>query len=580
MILRRFLGLVPLLGALVALTFSTPIKAAPSVFEPVEAAGTIDLPGIGEVPREIIWTADGSHMVLIPGGEYTLGHPAPPTPAEGPPATVTLEPFYIDKFEVRYEQYLKVARETGLGVPRSQAFQNLLAEGKPIIGISHDDALNYAQSVRKDLPTEAEWEAAARGKEGNLYPWGSNPEPGVAVLGLGGGGTTKPVDQLGRDVSPYGVVGMGGNVSEWTKDRYHRDYYRRVDGQTNPEVTDATESVTVRGGNFFGRSDGRVTLRTPQIPTSVREEVGFRTVFRVRPRPVEVAEATPAPSPTPGPTRGERIEDLLEVAYPHFVDPRGNPIGRGLRGRSLESRPMGFLNATPYTLTIGFGGTDSGRLYDFPQQLSAASYQTLQVPHNLSVRILAWAPGSPFEDRLLDLGGTHTTARPLVFLRHDLLGPVIMPDGEIAPAPERPEARQIYPGAFHPRWNDFSIFNGTGYPVELTVRSSRDGAGVKVEVLDAGDVFFFEDAPPAEYTLTAKYIGAAEEVTSNEARFINNDSAQARTVLLQPNTASARQYRVATRELPEIGIRVRDIRLPSEALSLYVPGAEGSPRRR
>ncbi len=142
-------------------------------------------------------------------------------PAEAPAHPVTLATYYIDTHEVTVRQYALFLKETG---HKDNERQRALAreapnasasEGLPVVMVTAPDARDYAEWAGKRLPTEAQWERAARGGDGRLSPWGTTPpvwdkkrEPRQIV----------PVMSFPYDVSPFGVFDMAGNAMEWTKD--------------------------------------------------------------------------------------------------------------------------------------------------------------------------------------------------------------------------------------------------------------------------------------------------------------------------------------------------------------------------
>src|SRR5690606_27589890 len=228
-------------AALASLTFLVP-TLAPSVaqgqgfpFEPIPGTEMVDTGTYGVLPREVIWKTDGREMVLIPQGTYTIGRPTGTRdevpPSESPQATVTLGWYYIDRYEVDQKTYGEFAAVRGARRPSVTVNQDMIGPDLPAIGITYMDSLGYARHHGKDLPTEAEWEVAGRGPDSNLYPWGSNPEEGAARVALGPMAGARSGGSSPRDKSPFGVYDLGGNVSEWTKNYYHRGYYSLVDGQ-------------------------------------------------------------------------------------------------------------------------------------------------------------------------------------------------------------------------------------------------------------------------------------------------------------------------------------------------------------
>ena len=169
--------------------------------------------------------------------------------------------FWIDKFEVTVDEYhacgeAGVCTPTG-GVPWNEV-QPPDVPNLPVTGVTWKQAESYCAWAGKRLPTEAEWEKAARGTEGARWPWGDAwPECGQAHLLLGEDCRIRhplPVDEHPADVSPYGVIGMLGNVQEWVQDWAARSYYETAPG-TDPPGPDRAEAYhetfkVVRGGYF------------------------------------------------------------------------------------------------------------------------------------------------------------------------------------------------------------------------------------------------------------------------------------------------------------------------------------------
>ena len=196
-------------------------------------------------------------MVPVPGGWFTMGSNERGADSY-PSKRIYLKPFYIDKYEVTVKQY---ARCKNAGVCEKPATGPSSNWGKgfrgnhPINGVSWYDAALYCKWAGKRLPTEAEWEKAARGTDQRLYPWG-NQKPGCkyAVLrdknGPGcGKNSTWPVGSKPLGVSPYGAHDMAGNVWEWVADWYGKNYYQRRP-EHNPKGPAKGSSKVLRGGSW------------------------------------------------------------------------------------------------------------------------------------------------------------------------------------------------------------------------------------------------------------------------------------------------------------------------------------------
>ena len=174
---------------------------------------------------------DGGQMVHVPAGAFLMGSDQG-NHDEQPSRQVTLPGFWIDKHQVTNEQYRRFLDETGaFSAPPSFAKDDFVAPMQPIVSVSWEEADAYSKWAGKRLPTEAEWEKAARGTDGRAYPWGNGePTPEDANYAGREEKRTLPVDALAEKASPYGCVQMAGNTYEWISDWFDAFYYQ--DGPT------------------------------------------------------------------------------------------------------------------------------------------------------------------------------------------------------------------------------------------------------------------------------------------------------------------------------------------------------------
>jgi formylglycine-generating enzyme required for sulfatase activity len=213
-------------------------------------------------------------MVLVPAGAFQMGT----NRGEGlvgedaqPQHAVTLPAFYIDKTEVTNAAYKKYCDTSGYPAPPNWD-NGKIPDGEenfPVTHINWHEARAYAVWAGKRLPTEAEWEKAARGEDGRDYPWGSSWNPGNVVTNQ-----DKPsaVGSHPGGASPYGALDMAGNVFEWTS-----DWYDAYPGSNFKSPFYGTFYKIVRGGGFDGNNSlSKTTYRCLMRPTSRIEWVGFR----------------------------------------------------------------------------------------------------------------------------------------------------------------------------------------------------------------------------------------------------------------------------------------------------------------
>lgn len=212
-------------------------------------------------------------MALIPAGRFLMGTNGAPRNAN-PRHTAETGGYYLDKTEVSNGQYARFVKKKkyrppawwgGGRAPRG-------GENLPVVGISWDDARRYCSFMGKRLPTEAEWEKAARGPSGQTYPWkGANFSPGFTVTRESGRGRSVSVFGASRDLSPYGVKFLAGNVREWVK-----DYFKPYPGGSKRRVGKKGARV-IRGGSWATtRKPAQSYFRGSSAPNLAWQDVGFR----------------------------------------------------------------------------------------------------------------------------------------------------------------------------------------------------------------------------------------------------------------------------------------------------------------
>jgi formylglycine-generating enzyme required for sulfatase activity len=315
----------------------SPSASAVAPVEPVVSASPSPVPSPASVtqaasPPPIAAGQDESEMILVPEGEFTMG--SKDFADEFPERKVWVDNFEIDKYEVTNQRFTKFVDATGYVTDAERlggAFSYVVATDKwerlqgvdwrhpvgpgttmedkldhPVVNVSWNDAQAFCEWAGKRLPTEAEWEKAARGTDGRKYPWGTtspaqqvmcnyldkrgtatgmkDPIPGDDALD-DGFARTAPVGKFPNGASPFGPLDMGGNVWEWCSDWYAEEYYKKAP-VGNPRganiamaSTTGTPRKVLRGGCFYSHSGFvRSSQRYPRDIDDAFLSGGFRCV--------------------------------------------------------------------------------------------------------------------------------------------------------------------------------------------------------------------------------------------------------------------------------------------------------------
>ena len=260
---------------------------------------------------------DGKEMLLVPAGWFTMGSTAQEAEVayqlsvksyadeehagterwwfmnEQPPHRVWLDAFYMDTYEVTVGEYHAFLQHTGHRPLPQDVATYAPTNHHPVVKVSWEDARTYCQWADKRLPTEAEWEKAARGEDERTYPWGN-----VALSGSranycdtqcssrwresqenDGHAYTAPVGSYADGQSPYGIYDLAGNVGEWVQDWYDATFYHQG-AERNPVNDQGAPFRVLRGGSWYlWPVHLRTAHRSRYRPDGRLHNVGFRCVI-------------------------------------------------------------------------------------------------------------------------------------------------------------------------------------------------------------------------------------------------------------------------------------------------------------
>lgn len=235
-------------------------------------------------PIDMVYVSGGYSMMGAELGDLNAGTNAKPI------HLIWVDPFYIDTHEVTNADYAVCVNagacnepESPQSMTRPNYYTNPMYANFPVVNVTWQDAVDYCAFVEKRLPSEAEWERAARGIEDNRrYPWG-NGTPKAYNMNISlVPGDTERVNIYVSGYSPFGAADMMGNAAEWVADWYDASWYETYERE-NPQGPSTGEERVVRGGSFeTPLTELHITNRTGMSPYSYSNTVGFRCALGIR----------------------------------------------------------------------------------------------------------------------------------------------------------------------------------------------------------------------------------------------------------------------------------------------------------
>jgi formylglycine-generating enzyme required for sulfatase activity len=258
----------------------------PDDFPDAEAAQRIEEQAIEEQAieepqiRERVHEKDGTCLVYVPGGQYQVGDDVHDW--SRPLHTIRLSPFWIGRSPVTNEQYARfLDQNEGHPEPTHWNDERLNRPQSPVVGVSFADAEAYCRWAGLELPSEAQWEAAARGHDRRAYPWGEDPPSPVQTNFAGKVGTTSDVGSHLEGAGPFGTADQAGNVWEWCRDHWSSAAYKdRAKDDLDPVSYANPDVRVVRGGAWNSPAkDLRAANRDRRAATKRLPTQGFRCVL-------------------------------------------------------------------------------------------------------------------------------------------------------------------------------------------------------------------------------------------------------------------------------------------------------------
>jgi formylglycine-generating enzyme required for sulfatase activity len=274
-------------STLTAIPSITPGGTAAEAARPVLEATPLPTPSDAQEKETRVSALDGMTLVYVPAGEFIMGssmYDRDLETNEVPLRKVTLDAFWISRTQVTNAMFARCAAAGACLYSASDKtnprYKDPAYADHPVVYVSWQAAENYCAWSGGRLPTEAEWEKAARGTDGRKYPWGNSAPAENSANTNNLVGDTTPVGQYPAGASPYGALDMGGNVREWVWDWYDPYYYQYASGN-NPAGPAGGDKKVLKGSSF---SDSyryaRPANRLAHDPTSPGINRGFRCVYQ------------------------------------------------------------------------------------------------------------------------------------------------------------------------------------------------------------------------------------------------------------------------------------------------------------
>jgi hypothetical protein len=272
----------PITGPVTVMPTGNPGTPSEVPVTPTEEPVVIAEPEAGSL---MLWI-DNSYVVYVPAGEFVMGKDETETSNHSPVHNVTLDGYWIQQTEVTNAMYafcvsLGVCTPPTHETGKPNWYTDPVYTNAPVVGVNWNQAETYCEWIDARLPSEAEWEKAARGTDGASYPWGE-AEPTCDLLNFEDCLLT-PAPEIIRTyplgASPYNLADTAGNVFEWASDWYANDYYSSSPS-SNPSGPSTGEERVVRGSSYLTPTDElNITLRNSLKPEQERADLGFRCVL-------------------------------------------------------------------------------------------------------------------------------------------------------------------------------------------------------------------------------------------------------------------------------------------------------------